>query len=232
MADRDQDAPSGGADGTATSWSVVIPIKAPDRGKSRIAVDPAARAEIAAALAFDTVSAVAGASRVGRVIIVTDGATRLGWIDELPQGREKVRVVPSTATSLNGSIRDGLAEVDGAGAVLPGDVPGLRPELLDDVLRQVSAPVSVVPDAAGVGTTLLAAVRAADLVPAYGPDSFNLHRAGGAQEIVLPVDHWLRRDVDTVQDLAQIRTGRTAASAAAVSSRNDVSCGGGTAARC
>lgn len=214
------------------SWSVVIPIKAPDRGKSRIAVDPAARAEIAAALAFDTVSAVAAARQVDRVIIVTDGAETLGWIDELPRGRPKVRVVPSSATSLNGSIRDGLAEVRGAAAVLPGDLPGLRAELLDEVLEHLSAPVSVVPDADGVGTTLLAALRAADLDPEYGPDSFRRHLAGGAREIVLPVDHWLRRDVDTVDDLAGIHTGRTAVSAEALSSRDAVRCGGGTAARC
>ena len=214
------------------TWTVVIPIKAPDRGKSRIAVDPAARDEIAAALAFDTVAAVAAARLVDRVIIVTDGAAQLGWIAELPQGREKVAVVPSAATSLNGSILDGLAVARGAAAVLPGDLPGLLPESLDEVLQQVSAPVSVVPDADGIGTTLLAALRAPDLEPAYGPDSFRRHRAGGAQEIVLPVEHWLRRDVDTVDDLALILTGRTAASAAALSSRNDVCCRGGTAARC
>ncbi|MEJ7650124.1 MAG: 2-phospho-L-lactate guanylyltransferase [Nakamurella sp.] len=213
-------------------WSVVIPIKAPDRGKSRIAVDPAARAEIAAALAFDTVSAVAAARRVDRVIIVTDGAGTLGWIDELPQGREKVWVVPSSATTLNGSIRDGLAGVRGAAAVLPGDLPGLRAEELDEVLEHLTAPVSVVPDADGVGTTLLAALWAADLDPEYGPDSFRRHLTGGAREIVLPVEHWLRRDVDTVDDLAGIHTGRTAVSAAALGSRDAVRCGGGTAARC
>lgn len=224
--------PTAGGPAPVRSWAVVIPIKAPDRGKSRIAVDPAARAEIAAALAFDTVAAVAAARRVERVIIVTDGAEGLGWIDELPAGRDKVRVIPSSATSLNGSIRDGLAEVRGPAAVLPGDLPGLRPDLLDEVLSGVSAPVSVVADAEGVGTTLLAAVRASDLDPAYGPDSFRRHLAGGAQEIALPIDHWLRRDVDTMEDLAAIHSGRTAASAAAINSRGGVCCGSGTAARC
>lgn len=214
------------------NWSVVIPIKAPDRGKSRIAVDPASRAEIAAALAFDTVSAVAGASRVARVIIVTDGAETLGWIDELPQGRSKVQVVPSPAQSLNGSIRDGVDLVDGPVAVLPGDVPGLRSEQLDEVLDRIAAPVSVVADADGVGTTLLAALRPIDLDPRYGRDSFRRHLAAGAQAIELPAEHWLRRDVDTVEDLATIRTGRTAAIVAAISDRSDVRCEGSTAARC
>lgn len=201
-------------------WWVVIPVKAPDRGKSRIAVAPAARAEIAAALAFDTVAGVAAAQQVRAVVVVTDGATQLGWTADLPVGGHKVLVVASAADTLNEAIRDGIAACpSGPVAVLPGDLPGVSGAGLDAVLCALDAPLSVLPDSDGVGTTLLAARSGALLDPHYGLGSFRQHLAAGAVPIDLPAAHWLRRDVDTVQEFPLIIDGAPSSRTAQVIAR-------------
>lgn len=205
------DAPPAARDG----WTVVVPVKSPGRGKSRIAVDPAQRPAIAAALATDTVTAVASARSVARVVVVTDGGDRPGWLAELPTTGAEVVVLASAADSLNAAIAEGVAVAPGPVAVVPGDLPQLTGPLLDEVLGALTAPLSVVPDAEGVGTTLLAARELALLQPRYGVGSFRRHRELGAVEVALPVDHPLRRDVDTVADLAAVPGGRTATAARA-----------------
>ncbi len=57
-------------------------------------------------------------------------------------------------------------------------------------------------DAAGTGTTLLAARPGVPLRPAYGTDSAAVHARSGA---VALTGAWpsLRRDVDTAQDLSE-----------------------------
>lgn len=195
-----------------SGWTVVVPVKSTARGKSRIAVDPELRRALAIALVTDTVSAVVSAGAVSRVLVVADDpadATRLAAID-------KVHTRLTTATSLNGAILDGLSRVSGPVAVLPGDLPSLTGAGLDAVLAAVDRPLMVVADRQGVGTTLLTAWRPENLVPRYGPDSFRRHRDGGAEPLVLPTDSGIRRDVDTLEDLADVHGGRTAEIAAAL----------------
>lgn len=198
------------SDAARSGWTVIVPVKSTARGKSRIAVDPELRRDLAIALVTDTVTAVATAHGVTRVLVVADDpgdATRLGSI-------HKVQTRLTGATSLNDAILDGLAQVSGPVAVLPGDLPSLTGAELDAALAAVDRPVMVVADRQGIGTTLLTAWRPADLVPRYGPDSFRLHRDGGAEPLVLPADSGVRRDVDTVEDLADVHGGRTARVAA------------------
>jgi 2-phospho-L-lactate guanylyltransferase len=56
-------------------------------------------------------------------------------------------------------------------------------------------------DAAGIGTTLLAAAPGVPLAPAFGGASRDRHLASGAREITLPGVDSARRDVDTAADL-------------------------------
>lgn len=198
------------SDAARVGWTVIVPVKSTARGKSRIAVDPELRQALAIALATDTVTAVAAAGAVTRVLVVAEDpgdATRFAMIDS-------VRTLVTAATSLNAAILDGLTRVEGPVAVLPGDLPSLTGGELDAVLAAVDRPMMVVADRQGVGTTLLTAWRPADLMPRYGPDSFRRHRDGGAAPIVLPADSGIRRDVDTVEDLADVHGGRTAEIAA------------------
>jgi 2-phospho-L-lactate guanylyltransferase len=87
-------------------------------------------------------------------------------------------------------------------AVVPADLPALRPVDLAAALRAAPAgTLSYVADAAGTGTVLLAAADPEPLVPRFGPDSARAHTRAGAVPLL---GDWpsLRRDVDTAADLA------------------------------
>jgi 2-phospho-L-lactate guanylyltransferase len=104
-------------------------------------------------------------------------------------------------------------------AALNADLPALRPAELTRTLERASAfPRAFLPDAAGIGTTLLSAAPGQALRPAFGPDSRACHRASGAVELPLTSVDSVRQDVDTGDDLrAALALGvgpRTAAAAA------------------
>ncbi len=184
----------------AAGWTILIPVKSTSRGKSRLDVPPAWRRQLATAMAMDTVSAAARCASVVAVVEDAADAHVLG-------GLAGVRIHLTSVTGLNESIRDGLKMLAGAGAaarvaVLPGDLPGLRPAELEVVLDLCSTRrFAVVADHQGVGTTLLTATEVAFLDPHYGPDSFRRHQQAGATPVDLPTASTLRRDVDTVPDL-------------------------------
>lgn len=199
---------------TAPEWTLIVPVKSTTRGKSRIALEPADRSRLARALALDTVTAAASARSVRRVLAVVENSQDGALLSQVPG----VRVRLTSATSLNAAILDGLVVVpdEGPVAVLPGDLPGVSGAEVDAVLALAQtawasgpARTAVIADRQGVGTTLLAAASAAELRPQYGPDSFRRHLLDGAVALDLPVDNWIRRDVDTVADLAGIAGGWT-----------------------
>lgn len=152
------------------------------------------------AMALDTITA---AARCGMVLTVVEDAEDARAFDSL----YGVRVHRTVVTGLNESIHDGLKSIAGTDAlgrvaVLPGDLPGLQSaELAAALVSCATHRFAAVADHQGVGTTLLAAVDAATLVPHYGPDSFRRHLAAGAIAIDLPAGSSLRWDVDTAADL-------------------------------
>lgn len=187
-------------------WTVIVPVKATSRGKSRIVLDSGLRQQVAMALAIDTVTAAAAARSVAQVVVV---------VDDPDDGRRLadiagVRVHHTRATSLNAAIADGVAGVPGPVAVLPGDLPGVTGPEIDDVLELAARQQrTVVADRQGTGTTLVTALDPVQLRLCYGPDSYRRHLAAGARPLELPTDSWIRRDVDTIDDLADITAGRT-----------------------
>jgi 2-phospho-L-lactate guanylyltransferase len=189
------------------NWSVLMPVKVLAEAKSRLA-GPAGlsgprRAELALALACDTVTAVLGSDAVARVIVITDdqvAAVALAALGAL--------VIPDEPRAgLNAAVRHGAgyaaARWPGEGtAALSADLPALRPEQVGRALRAAAAwPTAFVADAAGDGTTLYAAAPGAVFRPAFGPGSRARHAAGGAAELGLADVPGLRRDVDTPSDL-------------------------------
>jgi 2-phospho-L-lactate guanylyltransferase len=90
-------------------------------------------------------------------------------------------------------------------AVLLGDLPALQPRELSAALALATRhPLSMVPDAAGTGTTLLTALAGATHVPAFGAGSAAAHRASGYVPLAVAADSGLRTDVDTVHDLTAL----------------------------
>ncbi|MEU0675018.1 2-phospho-L-lactate guanylyltransferase [Streptomyces sp. NPDC006172] len=203
-------------------WSLVIPVKPLALAKSRLADTAAGELRPGLALAFaqDTVAAALACPAVRDVAVVTDDALA---------GRELAalgaRVVPDEPrTGLNGALAHGAAFVRAARprsplAALNADLPALRPLQLARVLDAAAEfPRAFLPDAAAIGTTLLAVGPDGELLPAFGPDSRTRHRVSGAVELRLDAVDSVRQDVDTGEDLrAALALGvgpRTAAAAA------------------
>jgi 2-phospho-L-lactate guanylyltransferase len=194
-------------------WSVVVPLKSLDRGKSRLGIPAPLRKALVVAMARDVRDAVLACPQVAEIVIVTSDPR---WRDIL--GTPELRFVADEPTdSLNGALRRGAASCRAtrpgcAVAALTADLPALRPAELELALGHAhSAPTWFVPDAHGSGTTLYAARRHAPFRPQYGGGSRARHRAAGALEVRPPEHAGIRQDVDTVDDLERalsLRPGR------------------------
>ncbi|MGP4112371.1 2-phospho-L-lactate guanylyltransferase [Streptomyces sp. 4N509B] len=188
-----------------SGWALVVPLKPLWLAKSRLAVaaGDAARPSLALAFAEDTVAAALACEAVGSVVVVTDdpvAGSRLAGLG--------ARVVPDApGRGLNPALAHGAATIrrgapGAAVATLNADLPALRPAELGRVLAAAGGHArSFLADAAGVGTTVLAASPGVALNPAFGGASRARHRDSGAVELDLAGVDSVRRDVDTGEDL-------------------------------
>ena len=185
-------------------WSVLLPVKVLAQAKSRLAgLAGPRRAELALALACDTVTAVLGCEAAARVVVITDDPVAQATLGDLG-----ALVIPDEPRDgLNAALRHGaavaVARWPGCGtAALSADLPALRPAELARALDAAAAwPTAFVADAAGDGTTLYTAAPGVAFRPAFGLASRARHAAGGAAELDLTQVPGLRRDVDTPADL-------------------------------
>ncbi|MEU6537610.1 2-phospho-L-lactate guanylyltransferase [Streptomyces sp. NPDC047000] len=186
-------------------WTLVVPLKALARAKSRLAdtVGDGVRPGLALAFAQDTVAAALACPAVRDVVVVTDDARA---------GRELTAlgaavVADEPGGGLNTALTHAAAAVraarpESALAALNADLPALRPVELARVLEAAAQfPRAFLADAAGIGTTLLTAAPGRELRPAFGADSRALHSASGAVELRLAAVESVRQDVDTGDDL-------------------------------
>lgn len=189
------------SDAPHLGWSVVVPVKALDRGKTRLSTRTAARRrELALAFALDTVRSAVACPAVTEVLVVGDDDVRDAVADL------GARWLADPGTGLNPAIVVGAATLrDGApAAALVGDLPSLRPDELEVALGLArSVDRGLVADAAGIGSTLLTARAGVELGPRFGERSRAAHRSSGAVELETAPGALagLRRDVDTEVDL-------------------------------
>ncbi|MEU5577429.1 2-phospho-L-lactate guanylyltransferase [Streptomyces huasconensis] len=186
-------------------WTLVIPLKPLERAKSRLAptAGDGLRPGLALAFAQDTVAAAIACPAVRDVAVVTDDALARRELAALG-----ARIVPDEpGAGLNAALRHGTATVrakrpGACVAALNADLPALRPLELARVLDGAAAfPRAFLADAAGMGTTLLAAAGGSELSPAFGTDSRARHTASGAVELAIDGVVSVRQDVDTGEDL-------------------------------
>lgn len=191
---------------TAPSWALVVPVKPPAHGKSRlVGTTDEQRRELAEAFALDTVTAAAGAAGVVGVLVVTDdfrlaAALREAGHDVVPDG---------VSEDLNATLVQGAAEAvrrwpGAVPAALCADLPALRADELGAVLAEAADVVgndgaAFVRDRAGTGTTLYAAPPAR-FDPRFGVGSAERHAAEGATEVGAGAAS-VRTDVDDFADL-------------------------------
>ncbi|GAA6526435.1 2-phospho-L-lactate guanylyltransferase [Intrasporangium sp. DVR] len=187
-------------------WHLVVPVKAAAVGKSRLARDLDRRGlradheALSRALARDTLRTATLTVGAARVVLVTaDLITATEW------SRHGVIVVPDPGRGLNAAITLGLAATPAhqAVAALLGDVPAVTPADLEQALAAAAAhQQSFVPDAAGTGTVLRAAVSGR-FTSRFGAGSADRHAADGATRLELDLPR-LRTDVDDVGALARV----------------------------
>lgn len=189
-------------------FTILVPVKSPTLGKSRLATLPdEQRTALATAFALDTVDACLNATAAGAVLVVTDDfrfATVL-------RGRGCEVIPDGVAGNLNETLVQAAHEAVRRRptygiAALCADLPALRPEHLDEALRQVPEDAAAfVADAAGTGTTLFAAGSLDRFRPAFGEGSCAAHEASGALSLEGELAT-LRQDVDEAGDLGRAMT--------------------------
>lgn len=181
------------------SYAVLLPVKPPGSGKTRLGDLP--RDRLAAAFALDTATACLAASSVARVLVVTDDASFASSLSEI--GCEAIP--DGVSGDLNASLSLAATEAvrrwpDLVPVALCADLPALTPDDLDTALSQRPGRPRFVADASGEGTTLYTAPPD-EFAPQFGSQSAERHRYGGAHAIDGPLVR-LRRDVDDADDLA------------------------------
>lgn len=184
-----------------TGWRIVIPLRL-SQAKSRLSAQPApTRSTLVVAMALDVAAAATACPSVDEVVVVAD---RPG-IEAIAASRlPGLRLLDDAGGGLNAAIRAGSADATGPVAALLADLPCATPDALAAALAACTDGPVIVSDAEGVGTTLLAAGRASDLHPHFGPRSRAAHVAAGASAIPDATPGalaGLRRDVDSEVDL-------------------------------
>jgi 2-phospho-L-lactate guanylyltransferase len=185
-------------------WTILIPVKRLATAKTRLREEmQRSSARLALAFARDTLTAISGSRLVHRAVVVTgDAVIRQALSDSGCDFADE-----GTRPGLNQAIRFAAAGLPPHPvAVLTADLPALRPTDVDEALHEAGAHrQAFVPDAHCTGTVLLAAASPPWLSPCFGAGSAQAHQRAGAHRLN---GDWpsLRRDVDTVADLAMAQS--------------------------
>lgn len=187
--------------------TVVVPVKPWGLAKSRLRVAPAVRERLARGFALDVLEVLVNTPGVDHLVVVT---TQIEMRSLAQRHGAMVLSDPSTMSTdgLNGAVlraRNWLIarRPSSPVVVVPSDLPSLTVPVLSSALELLSEHErAFIPDAAGIGTTLLSAAAADDLRPSYGRHSARRHTLDGSRPVP-EVDVRLRQDVDTMHDLAR-----------------------------
>mgnify|MGYP001817211250 FL=1 len=198
---------------------VVLPMRTMSGGKARLgeALDAEEREELVLGMLLHTLKVLGEWPVCGRIHVVSPDPV---LNEATSQAGIEVSVHRQDDEGLNAGIRLGVsaARVEEATSllVLPGDLPHLSVEALDELLTAADAGVvaagggplvAIVPSDAGGGTNALL-LRPPDAIgPSFGPGSFEAHlrsaeAAGAAVQVVS--DPVLGFDLDTPDDLERL----------------------------
>lgn len=193
-------------------WTIIIPVKGTALAKTRLApFSQPHRATLALAFALDAATAALACDEVRRVVAVTND--RAAGLALGALGVEILADEPDAG--LNPAVAHGAAAMRACDpmsgvAAMCGDLPALQAVDLTAAF-DLAADLRnwFVADAADVGTTMRAASSGAELRPAFGLGSRATHLGLGATDITSGDGAGrlarLRRDVDTLDDLAAAR---------------------------
>lgn len=183
-----------------TTW-VVIPVKAPDQGKRRLAeaLDETARQNLVRAMLGKVIGAAQTAVTTGRTFIL--GPSAHGFA---------VPLLDDPGGGLNPALVSAFGEAERAGAsrvvFIAGDLPQVTSRDVELLSLAPEDAIAIAPDRHGTGTNAISlplpAARGFTFV--FGPDSFALH-SEEARRIGLELEtiqsNGLMRDIDEPADL-------------------------------
>lgn len=202
------------------AFAVLLPVKSPGTGKSRLsALSPVERSRLAAAFATDVVDACLGTTGVAGVLVVSDDAAFAATL--VARGAE---TCADPGGGLNAALRHGAdvvrrARPDLQPVALCADLPALLPADLASALEFAGTHAGAacfVRDADETGTSLYTA-RYDDFDPRFGAGSAAAHTSAGAEPVPGELTT-LRHDVDDADGLsAAVAIGLGAASRQVVS---------------
>ena len=185
------------------AFAVLLPLKSPGTGKSRLStLRDDQRARLAAAFATDVVDACLRTDGVAGVLVVSDDAAFAATL-----AARGAATCADPGGGLNAALRHAAAHLherrpDLRPVALCGDLPSLMPGDLATALADAATQPGpcFVRDADTTGTTLYCASYDG-FDPRFGAGSAAAHEGSGARPLAgeLPT---LRRDVDDVDSLA------------------------------
>lgn len=185
---------------------VVIPVKPPGQGKSRLAgaLTGDARNRLVHAMLDRVVAAASGADYVDRVCIL--GASRHGHPTEILR-------LDDSGDGLNAALMQALAQASAAGAskvvFIAADLPGISANDVDMLVAATADTIAIASDRHGVGTNAigLPLPLGKDFTFAYGADSLAAHCIEARRiglDIALVASPGLARDIDVPEDLSDV----------------------------
>ncbi|RYJ07409.1 MAG: hypothetical protein EON52_01400 [Actinomycetales bacterium] len=189
-------------------WSAVVPIRPWWLAPDSLGDSPEERIRLARALALDTLDTLAGVESVHHTVVVTADreatfyARRLGMT--VLADRPLLSLDP-----INEALRLGVRWVgarypDAPVVVIPADLAGATAACIDaaiDVLDGYDD--AFVPDALGLGTSMMTTRSPRSFTSTYGAGSAINHSRAGLRA-VSGVDRRLRQDVDSRADLVSV----------------------------
>jgi len=196
--------------------AAILPVKRFDRAKSRLgeSVAETLRGQLASAMVADVLGALECAAKIERTYVVSCEPRMAQTTREhgalLVPDRHELGQSAAVTLGVQRALADGMQRV----LCIPGDCPALDPRELDALLgtetpsADDAREVVIVPDRHGTGTNGLLLQPPDAIVPSFGAESCERHRAlasdaGARCRVEHPAS--LLLDIDTGADLAVLR---------------------------
>ena len=207
--------------------AAILPVKSFGRAKQRLGagVDEGLRLALARAMVADVLAALAATEGVELTVVVTreaeaaEAAAASGG--SVIEDRSEAGQSAAASLGVRHAVEAGFERV----LLVPGDCPALDPGELGPLLAEHGrhgAEVAILPDRHGTGTNGLLLTPPRAIEPSFGEGSCARHRGlareAGVQCSVVALRS-LTLDVDTVEDLAALRTALEELAAAAPHTR-------------
>jgi 2-phospho-L-lactate/phosphoenolpyruvate guanylyltransferase len=174
-------------------WTALVPMKAAGLRKTRLAVHLGAdgRDALSERLFTHVISILLAAPSVARVIVLSSTRPKIEGVDW----------VQDEGTGLNAELE--RARTPAPLLIIHGDLPLLRVEDVETMLKAAEGNNAIAPDSHNRGTNALALGIDQPFTLRFGSDSFALHCAQSPGAHIIRQCPGLALDIDTAEDMEE-----------------------------